>query len=83
MMQAHAEQENSVDEMSKPLVRIHAMLLCIIYAMYSDSTSNLVHTSGVAMRFATLHGFHRLHNDDQVNPVVRMKKIKTWSSLYA
>ncbi|CAJ0550055.1 Ff.00g099850.m01.CDS01 [Fusarium sp. VM40] len=62
-----------------PLARLQAMLLHAFYALHGENTEQVVHDVGIAMRFAILHGFHRLTSDGTHETD---NKIKTWWSIY-
>lgn len=79
MSKIQAVQGIISDPQASPLLRLQAMLLYVIFALLGDSTSRLVHFSGVAMRFATLHGFHRLKDSEGEESD---QKIRAWSCIY-
>lgn len=83
MLLARVQAERGVisNEHASPLVRLKAMLLHVILALHGENTPRLVHLTGVTMRFATLHGFHRL-NVSGAN-VEMDASIKAWSCIYA
>lgn len=58
---------------------MQAMLLSAMYALHSDSTWHIAHVSGVIMRFASLHDFHRLADDGNEPDV---EAVKVWSCAY-
>ncbi|CAH0023721.1 unnamed protein product [Clonostachys rhizophaga] len=74
-------QEQSIlsDDSLNPSRRIQFLLLHAFLALHGENTERIVHIVGVAMRFAVLHGFHRLTNDgtDEAD-----MKIKAWWSIY-
>jgi hypothetical protein len=83
MLLARVQAERGVisNHNASPLVRLKAMLLHVILALHGENTSRLVHLSGVTMRFATLHEFHRL-TVSEANEEADAK-IKAWSCIYA
>lgn len=83
MLMAKVESVQSIvsDRRASPLIRLQAMLLYVLLAISSDSTSRLAHVSGVAMRFATLHGFHRLKPSG--NDVDYEHRVRCWSCVYS
>ncbi|KAK6381252.1 hypothetical protein LTS17_004309 [Exophiala oligosperma] len=71
------------DSQSSPLMRLQALLLYVVFAMLGDSTFGLVHVTGIAMRFATLHGFHRLRSSSEAENEEMSLKSRAWSCIYA
>jgi len=61
------------------MVRLQAMLLSAMHALHSESTARIAHISGAIMRFATLHGFHRLVDLGDEDSLM---KIRVWSFAY-
>ncbi|KAF2014675.1 hypothetical protein BU24DRAFT_493228 [Aaosphaeria arxii CBS 175.79] len=78
--QAEASQSIMTNESNTPLLRLQAMLLYTIYALHGDSASRIVHITGVAMRFAVLHGFHQIQNGEAAQNTLN---IKAFSCVYA
>lgn len=64
-------------------MRLQALLLYVVFAMLGDSTFGLVHVTGIAMRFATLHGFHRLRSSSEAENEEMSLKSRAWSCIYA
>lgn len=81
MLRVHESQSFIPKLAATPLIRLQAMLLHIMLATLADNTSRLVHLIGVAMRFATLHGFHRMKQD--VLAEGSDHQIRVWSTLYS
>ncbi|KEF53943.1 uncharacterized protein A1O9_09738 [Exophiala aquamarina CBS 119918] len=83
LLLARVQDERGVisNHHASPLVRLKAMLLHVILALHGENTSRLVHLSGVTMRFATLHGFHRLTASEPSEE--NNAKTKAWSCIYA
>ncbi|KIL84052.1 hypothetical protein FAVG1_12749 [Fusarium avenaceum] len=73
------QQSMTMNSTLRPLARLQAMLLHSFYALHSENTEQVVHDVGIAMRFAILHGFHRLNSDGTHETDIR---IKTWWSIY-
>ncbi|EXJ91640.1 hypothetical protein A1O3_00190 [Capronia epimyces CBS 606.96] len=82
MLISHIESSDGEisDPDISPLSRLQAKLLNLIFVLLGDSTSRLVHVSGVVMRFATLHQFHRLEVSDQKDELDA--KVRAWSCIY-
>ncbi|KAK7219711.1 hypothetical protein V2G26_007714 [Clonostachys chloroleuca] len=74
-------QEQSIlsDDSLNPSQRIQFLLLHAFLALHGENTERIVHIVGVAMRFAILHGFHRLTNEGTHEADM---KIKAWWSIY-
>ncbi|KAJ9137075.1 C6 transcription factor [Pleurostoma richardsiae] len=77
---AQAEQSIMTDSTSTPLIRLQAMLLSAMFALHAENTWRIAHISGVIMKFASLHRFHRLSRDahDPANSMA----IRVWSCAY-
>lgn len=80
-LKAQAQSEDIIIRSTKssPLRRLQGMLLSAMHALHSESTARISHISGAIMRFASLHGFHRLV--DTGTEESNMKK-KVWSCAY-
>lgn len=77
---AQAEQSIMTDSTSTPLIRLQAMLLSAMFALHAENTWRIAHISGVIMKFASLHRFHRLNRDMQ-DPA-NLMAIRVWSCAY-
>ncbi|EXJ78710.1 hypothetical protein A1O1_09112 [Capronia coronata CBS 617.96] len=77
---AQAEQSIMADSSSTALIRMQAMLLSAMLALHAENTWRIAHVSGVIMKFASLHRFHRLKKvpNDPYNTMM----IRVWSSAY-
>ncbi|CAG9993113.1 unnamed protein product [Clonostachys byssicola] len=74
------EEQNILSDTSfNPSRRLQVLLLQALLALHGETTERVVHIVGVAMRFAILHGFHRLTNDGTHEADM---KIKAWWSIY-
>ena len=77
--QAQSEDVIIRSTKSSPLVRLQAMLLSAMHAIHSESTARISHISGAIIRFASLHGFHRLVD---MRDEESQMKTKVWSCAY-
>ncbi|KAF4442023.1 hypothetical protein FALBO_17305 [Fusarium albosuccineum] len=73
------EQNIMADTTFKPLSRVQAMLLHAFHALHGENTARVVHITGIAMRFAVMHGFHSLTDDGTAEMDM---KIKAWWCIY-
>ncbi|KAH7121517.1 hypothetical protein EDB81DRAFT_952249 [Dactylonectria macrodidyma] len=73
------EQSIIADSTFEPLSQVQAMLLHAFHALHGENTGRVVHTIGVAMRFAILHGFHSLADDGTAETDM---KIRAWWCIY-
>lgn len=80
-LKSQAQNEDFIIRSSKssPLIRLQAMLLSAMHALHSESTARIAHISGAIVRFAILHGFHRLID---LGDEESRKKTLAWSCAY-
>ena len=76
---AQAEQSIMTDSNLTPLLRLQAMLLSAMFALHAENTWRIAHISGVIIKFATVHRFHRLRPATDADGRMR---IRVWSSIY-
>ncbi|CAK7207372.1 hypothetical protein SEUCBS139899_010182 [Sporothrix eucalyptigena] len=77
---AQAEQSIMTDSNLTPLLRLQAMLLSAMFALHAENTWRIAHISGVIIKFATVHRFHRLRPATNADGQIC---IRVWSSIYA
>ncbi|KAH6972961.1 hypothetical protein BKA56DRAFT_620329 [Ilyonectria sp. MPI-CAGE-AT-0026] len=73
------EQSIMADTTFKPLSRVREMLLHAFHALHGENTARVVRITGIAMRFAIMHGFHNLTEDGTSETDM---KIKAWWCIY-
>lgn len=80
-LKSQAQSEDAIirSSRSSPLVRLQAMLLSAMHALHSESTARIAHISGAIIRFASLHGFHRIVD---MGDEEGQMKTKVWSCAY-